>query len=120
MAFTKFGSEVGAALEIDALQPIRGVLQRVGTFQERLRFSDPVLQWEVGVDAAATPAYLAIDVPDVCADARALAATRFTKLTPPGSGSCRRVDAAVGRRRATRLRCCRGCAPSPRPPSQQR
>ena len=84
LAVTKFGSEVGAALEIDALQPIRGVMQRIGTLQERLRFSDPVLQWEVGVDAAATPAYLAINVPDVCADARALAATRFTKLTPAG------------------------------------
>jgi hypothetical protein len=84
LALTKFGSELGAALEIDALQPVRGLTQRIGTLQERLRFSDPVLQWEVGVDASATPAYLAIRLPDLCADARALAASQFTKLTPAG------------------------------------
>ncbi len=84
LAVTKFGSEVGAALEIDALQPVRGLTHRIGTLQERLRFGDPVLQWQVGVDASATPAYLAIALPDVCADARALAASHFTKLTAAG------------------------------------
>lgn len=84
LALLKFGGEVGAALEIDALQPVRGLIGRIGTFQQRLRFSDPVLQWAVGVDATATPAYLAIPLPDLCADARALAASQFTKLTPAG------------------------------------
>ena len=92
----KFGSEVGAALEIDALQPVRGLTERIGTFQERLRFSDPVLQWEVGVDASATPAYLAIPLPDLCADARALAASQFTKLTPAGNGSCEDSSSVLG------------------------
>ena len=84
LALLKFGGEVGAAVEIDALQPVRGLIGRIGTFQQRLRFSDPVLQWAVGVDATATPAYLAIPLPDLCADARALAASQFTKLTPAG------------------------------------
>jgi hypothetical protein len=84
LALTEFGTEVGAALEIDALQPVRGLTERIGALQERLRFSDPVLRWRVGVDASATTAYLAIRLPDLCADARALAASQYTKLTPAG------------------------------------
>jgi hypothetical protein len=96
LALFKFGSEVGAALEIDALQPVRGLIERIGTFQERLRFSDPVLQWEVGVDASATPAYLAIRLPDLCADARGLAASQFTKLTPAGERFAQDVSSVLG------------------------
>jgi hypothetical protein len=96
LALNEFGNEVGAALEIDALQPVRGLIGRIGTFQERLRFSDPVLQWEVGVDASATPAYLAIRLPDLCADARALAASQFTKLTPAGERFGQDVSSVLG------------------------
>jgi hypothetical protein len=95
LALTKFASELGAALEIDALQPVRSLIARIGTLQARLRFSDPVLQWEVGIDASATPAYLAIRPPDMCADARALAASQFTKLTPAGERFVQDVSAVV-------------------------
>jgi hypothetical protein len=96
LALNEFANEVGAALEIDALQPVRGMIGRIGTLQERLRFSDPVLQWEVGVDASATPAYLAIRLPDLCADARALAASQFTKLTPAGERFGQDVSSVLG------------------------
>jgi hypothetical protein len=81
----KFRAEAGAALEIDALQPVRAVTDRIAIVQERLRFSDPFVRFEVGFYASATPAYLALPVPDLCADARALAASDFTKLTPVGN-----------------------------------
>jgi hypothetical protein len=81
----KFRAEAGAALEIDALQPVRAVTDRIAADQERLRFSDPAVQFEVGFYASATPAYLALQPPDVCADARTLAASGFTKLTPAGN-----------------------------------
>ena len=80
----KFRAEAGAVLEIDALQPVRAVTDRIATVQERLRFSDPFVQFEVGFYASATPAFLALRLPDLCADARALAASDFTKLTPAG------------------------------------
>jgi hypothetical protein len=81
----KFHSEVGAALEVDALQPVRSGTDRIAAVQERLRFSDPFVQFEVGFYASATPAYLALTLPDLCAEARALAASDFTKLTPAGN-----------------------------------
>ncbi len=81
----KFRSEVGAALEIEALQPVRAATDRIAVVQERLRFSDPFVQFEVGFYASATPAYLALRVPDLCADARALATSGFTQLTPAGN-----------------------------------
>jgi hypothetical protein len=85
LGLLKFGAEVGAALEIVALQPIRAVTDRIATVQQRLRFSDPVVQFEVGFYASATPAYLALTPPDLCAEARALAASDFPKLTPAGN-----------------------------------
>ena len=95
LALTEFGTEVGAVLEIEALQPVRKLTERIGTVQQRLRFSDPVLQWAVGVDASATPAYLAIPLPDLCADARALATSQFTKLTPAGKQFVRDASAVL-------------------------
>ena len=85
LGLLKFRAEAGAALEIDALQPIRPVTDRIAAVQERLRFSDPFVQFEVGFYASATPAYLALRPPDPCADAQALAASDFTKLTPAGN-----------------------------------
>jgi hypothetical protein len=81
----EFRAEAGAALEIDALAPVRTVTDRIAAVQERLRFSDPFVQFEVGFYASATPAYLALPLPDLCTDARALAASDFTKLTPAGN-----------------------------------
>ncbi len=91
----KFRTEAGAALEIDALQPVRAVTDRIADVQERLRFSDPFLQFEVGFYASATPAYLALGPPDLCADARALAASDFTKLTPAGNAFWRDLSALL-------------------------
>jgi len=116
LALLRFGVELGAALEIDALQPVRGLTDRIGTLQERLRFSDPVLQWQVGVDASATPAYLAIRLPDLCADARALVASQFTKLTPAGKRFVQDVSAVVfdaSAPPASLLRRMRAYAPGP-------
>lgn len=96
LVLTEFRAEVGAALEIDALQPVRELTQRIGRLQERLRFSDPVLQWEVGLDASASPAYLAIRLPDLCADARALITSQFTKLTPAGERFVQDATAVLG------------------------
>jgi hypothetical protein len=88
----KFRAEAGAALEIDALQPVRAVTERIAIVQERLRFSDPFVQFEVGFYASATPAYLALRPPDLCANARALAASDFTKLTPAGNAFWRELS----------------------------
>jgi hypothetical protein len=95
VALIEFRAEAGAALEIDALQPIRGITHRIAELQERLRFSDPALQFEVGFYASATPAYLALRPPDLCADARALAASDFTRLTPAGNAFWRDVSTVL-------------------------
>jgi hypothetical protein len=92
LGLLKFRTEAGAVLEIDALQPIRAVTDRIAAVQERLRFSDPFVQFEVGFYASATPAYLALPLPDLCADARALAASDFTKLTPAGNAFWRQLS----------------------------
>jgi hypothetical protein len=92
----KFRTEAGAALEIAALQPIRAITDRIAAVQERLRFSDPFVQFEVGFYASATPAYLALAPPDLCADARALAASDFKKLTPAGNVFWRDVATLLG------------------------
>ena len=91
VALLKFRTEAGAALEIAALQPVRAVTNQIAAVQERLRFSDPFVQFEVGFYASATPAYLALRPPDLCADARALAASDYTKLTPAGNAFWRDV-----------------------------
>jgi hypothetical protein len=85
LGLLKFRTEVGAALAIDALAPVRALTDRIAVIQERLRFSNPAVQFAVGFFASATPAYLALRPPDLCADARALAASNFTKLTPAGN-----------------------------------
>jgi hypothetical protein len=116
LALTEFGTEVGAVLEIDALQPVRKLTERIGTLQQRLRFSDPVLQWAVGVDASATPAYLAIPLPDLCVDARALTTSRFTNLTPAGKQFVRDASGVLADASAppaTLLRLMRPYAPVP-------
>ena len=76
--------ESSLALEVRAFAPIRGLTDGVGRVQERLRFSDSVLQWLVHSDAAATSALLAMRVPDLCADVRALRSSHYTSLTPAG------------------------------------
>jgi hypothetical protein len=92
LGLLKFRAEAGAVLEIEALQPVRAVTDRIAAIQERLHFSDPFVQFEVGFYASATPAYLALRLPDLCADARALAASNFTKLTPAGDAFWRDLE----------------------------
>jgi uncharacterized membrane protein len=76
-----------AALVLDAAQmaPLHGISDRVGEQQRRLRFSDPALQWEVNVDGSALSAYVDLIPPDLCAGARVLAASHFTKMTEAGT-----------------------------------
>jgi hypothetical protein len=76
--------ESSLALEVRAFAPIRALTDRIGRVQERLRFSDSALQWLVRSDAAATSALLAMHVPDVCADVRALASSHYESITPAG------------------------------------
>jgi hypothetical protein len=80
-----FFTEALLALNIDQLAPLAGLSDRVGDQQQRLRFSDPALQWQVDVDGSALLAYLALRPPDLCAGARVLAASHYTKMTAAGT-----------------------------------
>jgi hypothetical protein len=77
--------ESSTGLEIDALAPVAALTDRIAAQQQRLRFSDPALQWQVQVNASAQRAYLGLRPPELCADARALAASHFTNITPAGA-----------------------------------
>jgi hypothetical protein len=91
----QFEIATSAAYYIDALQPIRGLAARVASERGKLRYSDPVLTWEVRTDATALPALLALHPPDVCADARVLAAGNFKKITHAGRQFAANVDAVL-------------------------
>ncbi|HJZ35622.1 MAG TPA: hypothetical protein VJ204_05040, partial [Solirubrobacterales bacterium] len=91
----QFEIATSAAYYIDALQPIRGLAPQVASERGKLRFPDPVLTWEVRTDATALPALLALHPPDVCADARALAAGDFKKITHAGRRFAANVDAVL-------------------------
>jgi hypothetical protein len=80
-----FVIESSAALELVALAPVSALTGRIAAQTQRLRFSDPALQWQVQVNASAEAAYLKLRPPDLCADARALAARHFTDVTPAGA-----------------------------------
>jgi hypothetical protein len=80
-----FLTEAFAALNVEQLAPVRGISDRVGNQQRRLQFSDPALQWQVNVDGSALLAYADLRPPDLCAGARALAASHFTKMTAAGT-----------------------------------
>jgi hypothetical protein len=81
----EFFTEALLALNVKQLTPVRGISDRVGDQQRGLRFSDPALQWQVRVDGSALLAYVDLRPPDLCVDARALAASHFTKLTASGT-----------------------------------
>jgi hypothetical protein len=83
-AASTFVSESFLALDINAFAPLRGLVNRLASQQQRLRFSDPALQWQVHVNGAANAAYFALRPPDLCADARLLASSSFTQVTPAG------------------------------------
>ena len=72
-------------MNVEQLAPLRGISDRVGDQQRRLRFSDPALQWQVNVDGSALLAYVDLRPPDLCAGARVLAASHFTKMTTAGT-----------------------------------
>jgi hypothetical protein len=91
----QFEIATSAAYYIEALQPIRGLVAQVASERRKLRFPDPVLTWEVRTDATALPALLALHPPDVCADARALAAGQFKKITHAGREFAANVDAVL-------------------------
>jgi hypothetical protein len=85
LAFIRFALEVSAAYDDAALAPARQAIDRVARAQRQLRFSDPTLQWLVHGSTSAFAATLALRPPDVCADARRLDATNFTKITAAGT-----------------------------------
>jgi hypothetical protein len=84
-AASTFVFESLLALDINAFAPLRGLVDRLAGQQQRLRFSDPALQWQVHINGAANAAYFALRPPDLCADARLLASSNFTKVTPAGA-----------------------------------
>jgi hypothetical protein len=81
----QFFTEMFAALDVEQLAPLHGISDRVGDQQRRLRFSDPALQWRVNMEGSALLAYVDLRPPDLCAGARVLAASHFTKMTTAGA-----------------------------------
>jgi hypothetical protein len=84
-AASTFVLESVLSLDINAFAPLRGLTERLAGRQQRLRFSDPALQWQVRVNGAATAAYFALRPPGLCADARLLASSGFARITPAGA-----------------------------------
>jgi hypothetical protein len=84
-AMAGFALESFLALQINAFAPLRPVGQRIAARQRRLRFSDPALQWQVGVDGAENVAYFALRPPDLCTDGRLLVRSAFTRITAAGT-----------------------------------
>jgi hypothetical protein len=81
----EFYTEALLTLNVEQLAPLRALSHRIGDQQQRLRFSDPALQWQVHVEGSALGAYVDLRPPDLCAGARVLAASHFTKLTAAGT-----------------------------------
>jgi hypothetical protein len=84
LAIGQFEIATSAAFYIQSLQPIRGLATRTAADRQSLRFANPALTWEVRSDASALSALLALTPPNVCANARALANSHFTKITRTG------------------------------------
>jgi hypothetical protein len=113
-AASNFVSESFLALDINAFAPLRGLVNRLAGQQQRLRFSDPALQWQVHVNGAANAAYFALRPPDLCADARLLASSSFTRITPAGAQFVRdagKLDASAAVSSSSLLRAMRSYAP---------
>jgi hypothetical protein len=85
LAVTDFVTESVLALDINAFAPLQRLINRTAVQQRRLRFSDPALQWQVRVNGAASAAYFALRPPNLCADARSLASSAFTRITSTGT-----------------------------------
>lgn len=81
----QFLTEALFVLDIKQLAPVRGISDRIGREQQQLQFSDPALQWQVDVGGSALLAFVRLPPPDLCTDARVLAASHFTKLTAAGT-----------------------------------
>jgi hypothetical protein len=84
LMFLQFAMEVGVSYEDVVFAPARPAIDRISRRQQRLRFSDPMLQWRVRTHASAFATMLALRPPEICADVRRLAATKFTAMTPAG------------------------------------
>lgn len=84
VAVSGFLTESFLALDIDAFAPTRRLINRIAARQRRLRFSDPALYWQVRVNAAGNAAFFALRPPNLCADGRVLAGSKFTRITPAG------------------------------------
>jgi hypothetical protein len=84
-AMAGFVLESFLALQINAFAPVRTVADRITARQRRLRFSDPALQWQVGVNGAGIAAYFALRPPGLCTDGRLLERSSFTRITSAGT-----------------------------------
>jgi hypothetical protein len=114
-AASTFVFESALSLDIDAFAPLRGLIDRLARQQQRLRFSDPALRWRVHVNGAANAAYFALRPPDLCADARLLASSGFTRITPVGTGFVRdakTLDTSAAVSPSSLLRAMRSYAPA--------
>lgn len=83
-AVAGFVLESFLALDINAFAPLQTVTDRTAARQRRLPFSDPALQWQVGVNGAGIVAYFALRPPDLCTDGRLLERSTFTRITSAG------------------------------------
>jgi hypothetical protein len=84
LVFLQFVIEVSVAYDDVTLTSVRPAIDRIARADERLRFSDPTLEWTVHGSTPALAAMLALRPPDVCADVQRLTATKFKQITPAG------------------------------------
>ena len=84
LVFLQFIIEVSVAYDDVTLTSLRPAIDRIARADERLRFSDPTLEWTVHGSTPALAALLALRPPDLCADVQRLTATKFKQITPAG------------------------------------
>jgi hypothetical protein len=84
LVFLRLVIEVSVAYDDVTLTSVRPAIDQIAHADERLRFSDPELEWTVHGSTPALAALLALKPPDVCADVQRLTATKFKQLTPAG------------------------------------
>jgi hypothetical protein len=75
-----FQMEASAELALAEFAPLRTAAARSIREDERLRWSDPAIDRAIAGEVRRARVTLALKPPDLCAEAKASAATRFTKL----------------------------------------
>jgi hypothetical protein len=85
LVFLKFAIELSVAYDDVTMASVRPAIDRIARMEQRLRFSDPALQWTVHGSTSALAAMLALRPPDICADVRRLQATNDKAITPAGA-----------------------------------